>query len=200
MSSDSGRGGSEEHANITAAVVDFLEDSGVTTYAVTRSPSSILLSLPNEPEIAVQRHVQGLKGRLQEIVLERVPQDRADLVLRDPRDHHAIIIEITSPRPERDARSEIVRALAAEEPELRRRGIESLLLFGSAATEQQHPNDVDLLARFQADLRLTAFDIADVQAYLEHRLGRRVDLSSEKTFPSSFRQAVEQSGIRIFGS
>ena len=201
MSNAPARGGDEHgQSKITGAVVDFLEDHGVTTYAVTRSPSSIVLSLPNEPEIAVQHHLEGLKDRLQEIVLEPAAHERHDLILRDPRDHHAIIIEIQSPHDERSTRDAIVRRLKDEEPELRRRGIESLLFFGSAATLKPYPNDIDLLARFRADLQLSAFDIAEVQAYLEQKLGRRVDLSTEKTFPSEFKKIAEQTGIRIFGS
>jgi predicted nucleotidyltransferase len=98
------------------------------------------------------------------------------------------------------ARDALLQALRDEEPELRRRGIESLLLFGSAATLKSFPNDIDLLARFRPELRLSAFDIAEIQAYLEQTLGGRVDLSTEATFPSEFRKTAEQSGIRIFGS
>ncbi|MEA2930304.1 MAG: uncharacterized protein QOG38_2732 [Hyphomicrobiales bacterium] len=160
-----------------------------------RSPSAIILSLPNEPEVAVQRHLEGLKGRLQELVL-KFP----DRVSRDPRDHHAIIIEVAASRDAVKARDDLLQALRDEEPELRRRGIESLLLFGSAATLKSFPNDIDLLARFRPELRLSAFDIAEIQAYLEQTLGWRVDLSTEATFPSEFRKTAEQSGIRIFGS
>lgn len=201
MSIAPGRGGDEHsQSKITGAVVDFLEDHGVTTYAVKRSPSSIVLSLPNEPEIAVQHHLEGLKDRLQEIVLQPASDSSAEVVVRDPRDHHAIIIEIHSPRDERSNRDAIVRVLQAEEPELSRRGIESLLLFGSVATLKPHPNDIDLLARFRPDLKLSAFDIAETQAYLEQKLGRRVDLSTESTFPTEFKNIAEQNGIRIFGS
>lgn len=185
----------ENRSKITGAVVDFLEDHGVTTYAVKRSPSSIVLSLPNEPEVAVQRHLEGLKDRLQEIVFTF-----PERVSRDPRDHHAIVIDVASAADPAKARDLLVRALRDEEPELRRRGVESLLLFGSAATLRSHPNDIDLLVRFRPGLRLSAFDLAEIQAYLEQRLGRRVDLSTETSFPADFRKTAEQSGIRIYGS
>jgi predicted nucleotidyltransferase len=185
----------ENQSKITGAVVDFLEDHGVTTYAVKRSPSSIILSLPNEPEVAVQRHLEGLKDRLQEIVFTF-----PERVTRDPRDHHAIVIEVASATDPAKARDALVRALRGEESELRHRGIESLLLFGSAATLKSYPNDIDLLVRFRPGLRLSAFDLAEIQAYLEQTLGRRVDLSTEASFPTEFRKTAEQSGIRIFGT
>lgn len=201
MSGEPARGGDDGRSKVTGAVVAFLEDHGVTTYAVTRSPSSIVLSLPNEPESAVQHHLEGLRSRLQEMVFTfPAHAGRGEHVLRDPRDHHAIVIEIASPDDDRSDRDTLVRQLRDEEPELRRRGIESLLLFGSAATLKPHPRDVDLLARFVPGIQLSAFDIAAVQIHLERVLGKRVDLSTERTFPSDFRAAAERTGIRIFGS
>ena len=183
-------------SNITGAVVDFLEACGVQTYAVRRSPSSIVLTLPNEPDVAVERHVEALRGRLEEVAFERRP----DLVSRDPRDDHAIIIEMKPLIDHRHDREAVVRALRNHEEELRRRGVDKLVLFGSTATQKPHPNDIDLLVRFQPGMRFSAFDIAELQAYIEEKLGRRVDLSTESTFPSEFKSAVEQTGIGIFGS
>ena len=201
MSGAPGSGTDDGRSKITGAVVDFLEDHGVTTYAFKRSPSAIVISLPNEPEVSVQHHLEGLRSRLQEMVFAAAPDHGTDeRVLRDPRDHHAIIIEIVSPRDGRTDRDAIVTTLRNAEPELRRRGIESLLLFGSAATLEPHPNDVDLLARFEPAVQLSAFDVAGMQIFLEQILGRRVDLSSERTFPTTFRDAAERSGIRIYGA
>jgi len=192
------RGPDANDRAITEAVVDFLERHGVSSYALTRNPSAIVLSLPNEPDVAVEGHIDGIRARLQDLSGRAARQ--AALVTRDPRDHHAIIIEFKSSRGKSNLRDEIVRVLKAEEPELRRRGIESLRLFGSVSTPKAHPADVDLLARFRSDLRLSAFDIADTQAYLEQRLGRRVDLSNEQTFPAAFKIAVEKTGVPIFGT
>jgi predicted nucleotidyltransferase len=193
------RGPDASDRAITEAVVDFLEGHGVTTYAFTRRPSMIVVSLPNEPDLAVERHIEGIRARLRGLSVGPASR-QADLVARDPRDHHAIIIEIKSPHGDAHLRDEIVRVLKAEEPELRRRGIESLRLFGSVSTRKPHPNDVDLLARFRPGLRLSAFDLADTQAYLERRLGRRVDLSNEQTFPTAFKATVERTGVSIFGT
>lgn len=193
------RGAQNPRSRVTEAIVDFLEDLGVSSYAMRRRPASITLSLPDEPESAVQRHLEGLRDRLQEIVISS-PESPVDFVSRDPRDDHAIIIEIKpAGGDERAAREQLVEDLRSEEAELRRRGIESLILFGSAATLKPSPRDVDLLARFRSDARLSAFDLADIQLYLEQRLGRRVDVSDERTFPAAFLPGVEQTGIRIFG-
>jgi predicted nucleotidyltransferase len=190
-----GRGASDS-ATITEAVVDFLEGLGVTTYSFSRTPSAIVVSLPNEPDAAIARHAEGIKDRLK----SGTPAGQVEAIGRDPRDRQAIIIAISPARDESQLRDEIMRVLKAEETELRRRGIESLRLFGSVAARKSHPNDVDLLARFRPGLRLSAFDIADTQAYLERRLGRRVDLSNEQTFPSAFKTTAESTGVPIFGT
>jgi predicted nucleotidyltransferase len=195
---ESAQSGSDDRSGTTAAVVEFLEGRGVTTYAVKRTPSSIVLSLPNEPESAVQRHLEGLKGRLKQSGGNDRADTAEDFVVRDPRDHHGIVIEIIGRHDTQDVRDTIVEKLKSEEAELRRRGIDALLLFGSATASPGYPNDVDLLARFRPGLRLSAFDIAEIQGYLEDVLGRRVDLSNEKTFPSAFRVVAERDGIRIF--
>ena len=193
-------GGDNGRSRVTEAIVDFLEDNGVTSYAVTREPSSITLLLPNEPESSVERHFEGLRDRLQEIVIRSDADAPLDFVSRDPRDQHAIIVSITPAGEERSARDALVQRLQNEEGELRRRGIESLLLFGSSSTLESNPHDIDLLARFRSDARLSAFDLADIQLYLERRLGRRVDLVTEKTFPAAFLAGLDRTGIRIFGA
>ena len=186
-------------SRVAETIVDFLEDRGVTSYAVRRGPTSIKLSLPDEPESSVERHIAGLRDRLQEIVFRSPTNDPLDFVSRDPRDHHAIIVNIVPAGDERVTRDELVRQLGDEQDELRRRGIDSLLLFGSASTLKSHPHDVDLLAGFRRDARLSAFDLADIQLYLERRLGRRVDISDQETLPADFRADIERTGIRIFG-
>lgn len=185
---------------MTGAIVDFLEARGVTSYAVRREPSSITLSLPDEPETAVEHHVEGLRNRLQAVAVKSRAGAQSDLVSRDPRDQHAIIVSIYPIAGERPPRDLLVQRLQSEEDALRGRGIESLVLFGSAATRKAFPHDVDLLARFRHDARLSAFDLAEIQLYLEQRLGRRVDLSDERTISTEFRTAVDKTGIRIFGS
>jgi len=184
---------------VAETIVDFLEDRGVTSYAVRRAPTSITLSLPDEPESSVERHIVGLRDRLQEIVFRSPTNDPLDFVSRDPRDHHAIIVQMIPAGAERRTRDELVQQLRDEHDELRRRGIDSLLLFGSASTLKSHPHDVDLLAGFRRDARLSAFDLADIQLYLEQRLGRRVDISDRRTLPADFRADIERTGIRIFG-
>jgi predicted nucleotidyltransferase len=167
-------------------------------YGVRRNPASITVSLPNEPESAVAGHLAALRLRLE--IVSPPQMDQVDLVVLDPRDHHSIIIEFKAPAGEAQQRDAIVRTLRAEEPELRKRGILALRLFGSAATLKAHPNDVDLLARFDPNRRFSAFDIGDIQSYLEQRLGKRVDLSNERTLPAAFKDSVDRTGIVIFDS
>ena len=196
--SDLRQGGENGRSRVTEAIVDFLEDRGVRSYEVRREPSSITLSLPDEPESAVEDHLDGLRQRLQEIGSRAIAP--VYFVSRDSRDQHAIIIDMTPAADHGSARELLVQRLRNEEGELRRRGVESLTLFGSASTLKANPHDVDLLARFRRDARLSAFDLADIQLHLERRLGRRVDLSDDRRFPANFLAAIEQTGIRIFGS
>jgi uncharacterized protein len=188
-----------DEAGVTGAVVVFLEHHGLKTYAVKRSPTAIVVSLPNEPESAVERHVSELQGRLREIPLQH-RHEVVDFVSRDPRDHHTIVIEIKPRAQDRPVTEQIVEVLRREEPELRRRGLSRVVLFGSSATGKPYPGDVDLAIRFRDDFRPSAFDIGGIQAYLEDRLGRRVDLSTESTLPNDFRERIERTGIPIFGS
>ena len=186
-----------ERRRVIEALVGFLEDKGIEKYELQRDHSSVTLSLPNEPEHAVQQHLEALKTVVSD-AQELAAGQLTDTVFPDPRNHHGIVVKLQTPHDETDRAGAIVRTLKNEESELRRRGVDSLWLFGSAVTGKPGANDVDLLARFRADARLSAFDVASLQRYLEQRLERRVDLSNEKTFPSAWMEQVQRTGIRVF--
>ena len=74
-------------------------------------------------------------------------------------------------------RDDILRLLASHRPELSRRGVTSLRLFGSVTRDEaQAGSDVDLMVEFDPSARIDLFDPMDLEAYLSDLLGRRVDL------------------------
>ena len=81
-----------------------------------------------------------------------------------------MLLDVTVTR----TREEILAAIDAHAPELRRLGAKSLALFGSIARgEGSSASDVDLLV----ELAPKTFDTyMDVKLFLEQLLGRRVDL------------------------
>ncbi|MEA2664339.1 MAG: polymerase beta, Nucleotidyltransferase, partial [Candidatus Eremiobacteraeota bacterium] len=188
-----------ERRRLIEAIVDFLEERGIEKYALARSRSAVSLSLPNAPEHLMERHVAELRDTLRERFAGQL-SDVANAVARDMRDDRTIVVKMRPSPAEPSPTEAIVRILKGEENELRRRGVVSLLLFGSTASGKADANDVDLLARFRPDVRLSAFDVANLQRYLEERVDRRVDLSNEKSFPAAWAKQVKDTGISIFGS
>ena len=91
----------------------------------------------------------------------------------------------------------IVDTLAGHLPELRARyKVKSLALFGSSARGEQGPgSDIDILVEFEhgADL----LDLAGVGAFLEERLGRRVDVVSKGGLRDEIRDEVTRETIPI---
>ena len=74
-------------------------------------------------------------------------------------------------------------------PILKRRGVVSAGLFGSAARGEAGPDsDVDLLVEYAAGVDL--FDVIDLKDELEKALGRRVDLTSPKRLKPRLRDRI----------
>ncbi|WP_019498403.1 nucleotidyltransferase family protein [Pseudanabaena sp. PCC 6802] len=63
-----------------------------------------------------------------------------------------------------------------------RRHIAELALFGSILRDDFHlDSDIDILVRFQADIRVSLLDLVDMQYELEALFHRKVDLSTKKS-------------------
>ncbi len=94
-------------------------------------------------------------------------------------------------------RQSIIATLQAHQAELRRRGVVSLALFGSAAREQAgQESDVDLLAEF--DRTFSLFEIFDLQYWLEELLGvARVDLVPKNALHPALRAAILAEAIHV---
>jgi uncharacterized protein len=96
-------------------------------------------------------------------------------------------------------RAAILERLRTHERELREAGIVRLSLFGSAARGEAGPeSDVDLLAAFDQNRRLSLLDLVGIELHLTDLLGVRVDLSEEGTLKPRVQQTVEAEAVRAF--
>jgi len=75
----------------------------------------------------------------------------------------------------------VLEALREIKPVLNEKfGVARLALFGSFARgEATDASDIDLLVGFEPDARPTLFSLADMDAFIERRLGRHVDTVPE---------------------
>ncbi len=97
------------------------------------------------------------------------------------------------------SRAEVLAALRTHEQELRTAGVTRLSLFGSAARNEAAPaSDVDLLAAFDKDRRLSLLDIIHIQNQIAQLIGTPVDLIEEGTLKPRVQAAVEPELVRAF--
>lgn len=96
-------------------------------------------------------------------------------------------------------REQVIATLRRHEPELRASGILHLALFGSAARgEQGQESDVDLLAAYDANRRISLLDIVGLEMGISAMLGRKVDLIEEGTLKPRVQRTVENEIVRAF--
>ena len=100
-------------------------------------------------------------------------------------------------------RRSIITRLRAHEGGLRRAGVQSLSLFGSAARDDAGPaSDVDLLVRLSDDFAAGGFEYVGRLDALRKRLrqivGQEVDLMAEPIRKDRLRRNVEQDRILAF--
>ena len=89
--------------------------------------------------------------------------------------------------------------LAAEEPELRRRGVRHLAVFGSVARGDDRPDsDVDVAVEIEAGRSFSLIRREDTRLLLENALQRRVDLGEVDSFRPQLRAAFERERVPIF--
>jgi predicted nucleotidyltransferase len=88
--------------------------------------------------------------------------------------------------------------LATEEPELRRRGVRHLAVFGSVARGEDRPDgDVDVAVEIEADRSFSLFRMEETRLSLEDSLLRRVDLGEINSFRPPVREAFERERVAI---
>lgn len=96
-------------------------------------------------------------------------------------------------------KSNIVSRLALLEERLRRRGVTSLALFGSALHGKAGPDsDIDLLIDVAPGLPFSLVDLVDLQDFLQDQLGHRVDVVTKAGLDPLIRGRVLHEAEGIF--
>jgi predicted nucleotidyltransferase len=89
--------------------------------------------------------------------------------------------------------------LAATEPELRRRGVRHLDLFGSIARGEDHAqSDIDLAVDIEDGRSFSLIRMEEARLLLEDALGLPVDLGEIDSLRPQVRAAFERDRIPIF--
>jgi len=89
--------------------------------------------------------------------------------------------------------------LAATEPELRRRGVRHLAVFGSVARgEDRADSDIDLAVEIEDGRSFSLIRMEETRLLLEDALHRPVDLGEIDTFRPRVRAAFERDRVPIF--
>ncbi len=94
---------------------------------------------------------------------------------------------------------DMVQRIRAEEPELRRRGIRHLAIFGSMARGDEHAgSDVDIAIEIEPGRSFSLIRMEDTRLLLEDVLGRPVDLGEIDTFRPPVRAAFDHQRVPVF--
>jgi predicted nucleotidyltransferase len=92
-------------------------------------------------------------------------------------------------------RNNVVTVLKSKRTAIKRYGVKSLALFGSAARNNLHKNsDVDILVQFT---KPTWANYIGLKFYLEDLLGREVDLVTPKGLKPAVRSSVERDLLHV---
>ncbi len=95
-------------------------------------------------------------------------------------------------------RSDVISRLKDHAPELRRRGVTALHLFGSTLRGEAGPaSDVDLFLDHDPAKKFSLVDLADVGLMLEEALGARVDLTTRDSLHPRLRARIEATAERV---
>lgn len=90
----------------------------------------------------------------------------------------------------------VLRLLQSHLPDLRRRGVKSLALFGSVArNEARGDSDVDLLLELAYPIGY--FELYDLQLYLQEVLHAPVDLGTAASMKPRVRENVLREAIYV---
>ena len=89
--------------------------------------------------------------------------------------------------------------LAKQEPELRRRGVRHLSLFGSVVRAEDRPDsDVDVAVEIEPGRSFSLIRMEETRLFLEDTLHRRVDLGEVDSFRPNVRAAFDRERVAIF--
>ncbi|MBX9635629.1 MAG: nucleotidyltransferase domain-containing protein [Magnetospirillum sp.] len=93
----------------------------------------------------------------------------------------------------------VMQRLKMAEPELRRRGVAHLSLFGSLVRgEARDDSDIDIAVEIEEGHSFSLIRMEDTRLLLEDALGRPVDLGEIDSFRPAVREAFEHDQVRVF--
>ena len=93
----------------------------------------------------------------------------------------------------------VMQCLKATEPELRRRGVAHLSLFGSLVRgKAREDSDIDIAVEIEPGRSFSLIRMEDTRLLLEDVLGKTVDLGEVDAFRPAVRAAFEQDQVRVF--
>jgi len=96
-------------------------------------------------------------------------------------------------------RDRILAILRSHAPELQAAGLAHLRLFGSVARGDATPqSDIDLVADFTPDARLSLLTLSGLRLQLCDLLGAEVDLSSATALKGPVRANVDREAVDVF--
>lgn len=91
---------------------------------------------------------------------------------------------------------DVLKIIAANADELRRRRVATLSVFGSVARGEAGPDsDVDLLVEFDGS-PVTLFDLGGLQVFLSEKLGMQVDLVMRSSVIDELRERIYGEAVR----
>lgn len=93
----------------------------------------------------------------------------------------------------------VMQQLKTTEPELRRRGIAHLSVFGSLVRgEARDDSDIDIAVEIEPGRSFSLIRMEDTRLLLEDVLGRSVDLGEIDSFRPAVREAFEHDQVQVF--
>jgi len=94
---------------------------------------------------------------------------------------------------------EIIDRIRQQEPELRRRGVLHLAVFGSTARGDGRPDsDVDIAVDIAPGRTFSLIRMEDTRLLLEDVLGRPVDMGESDHFRTQVRANFERERVTVF--
>jgi len=97
------------------------------------------------------------------------------------------------------SRDEVLAKLRQHASVLQAEGILHLALFGSTARNEAGPDsDIDLMAEYDPNKRLSLLDISRFQYQLSDLLGAEVDLATRKRMRPIIKESAEEDAIDAF--
>jgi predicted nucleotidyltransferase len=96
-------------------------------------------------------------------------------------------------------RDQIITALREQEPELRRRGVRHIALFGSAARgDATAGSDIDILVDLQPDASIDVFGYVGLTQFIADLFPVPVDIANRASLKPHVRPRAERDAVFAF--